>query len=352
MKKSFGRGPLPRKAGTEARGAGAAEALPRPGTNIKITLFFQTLSYIIVAFKKEGVMRNKRFKDEISETFKAVIWAAALAIAVRTFAIEPFHIPSDSMIPNLFVGDHLFVSKISYGYSRQSFPFSLPLVKNRILFTKPKRGDVVVFRKIKGKPDNYIKRLIGMPGDKIQMKGGILHINGEPVKREYIGKFFVVNLPHSIRRSDSVTITTKDSQTLTVIGTKKLYLNGRPMQDDSYTIAYKKIDNFNGEAVELSKYQQTLPEGRRHLTVEISDSELMDDTIEYSVPEDHYFMMGDNRDMSEDSRFLDEVGYIHARDLIGRANIIFFSHNNSVRFFELWKILKPIRYERILKVIR
>jgi signal peptidase I len=298
-------------------------------------------------------MRNKRFKDEFSETLRAVLWAAVLAIIVRTFAIEPFHIPSDSMIPNLFVGDHLFVSKISYGYSRQSFPFSLPLINNRLFFSKPETGDVVVFKKINGRrPDNYIKRLIGQPGDKIQVKGGILHINGAAVTREYVGKFFVVNLPRSIRTSDSVTITTKDSQTLTVINTKKLYLNGRPLPDDSYTIAYKQLPNFTGEAIELSKYVETLPNGVRHFIIELSDDRDMDNTAEYQVPENHYFMMGDNRDMSEDSRFLDEVGYIHMRDLIGRANVIFFSHNNSVRFFELWKFLRPIRYERLLKTIR
>ncbi|MBD5405406.1 signal peptidase I [bacterium] len=296
--------------------------------------------------------KKKKASEEIKETIKAIFWAAILAIIIRTFAIEPFHIPSDSMIPNLFVGDHLFVSKLSYGYSRQSFPFSLPIIKDRIFFTEPQVGDVVVFKKIKGKPDNYIKRLIGRPGDKIQMKNGILNINGQPLKREYIDKFYIVNLPYNLRKSDSLTITTQDAQTLTVIDTKKLYLNGRPLKKDQYTIAYKEIPNFKGEAVELNKYKYTLPNGKEHFVIEISDSEQMDNTIEYIVPEDHYFMMGDNRDMSEDSRFLDEVGYIHRRDLIGHANLIFYSHNNSVNIFEIWKYLKPIRYERIFNKIK
>jgi signal peptidase I len=299
-------------------------------------------------------MRNRKsFKSETIETLRAVLWAAVIAIVIRTFAFEPFHIPSDSMIPNLFVGDHLFVSKLSYGYSRQSFPFSLPLIRDRVLFTEPEAGDVVVFKKIRGRPDNYIKRLIGRPGDRIQMKAGRLHIDGKMVEREYVGNFFIVNLPRSMRRSDSETLTTKDMQTLTVIGTKKLYLNGRPLPVDRYTIAYKDMPNFQGEIFELSKYVETLPNGVKHFIIELGDDrETVDDTIEYVVPDDHYFMMGDNRDMSEDSRFLDEVGYIHRRDLIGRANILFFSHNGSVRLWEFWKWLAPIRWGRLLQIIR
>lgn len=296
--------------------------------------------------------RNKHIKYELKDTIKAIIWAGFFAIIIRTFMIEPFHIPSDSMIPNLFVGDHLFVSKISYGYSRQSFPFSLPLIKDRIFESIPEVGDVIVFKKIKGHPDNYIKRLIGRPGDKIQMKKGILHINGTPLKREFIEKFYIINLPYSLRKSDSLTINTSNGQVLTVIDTKKLYLNGRPLKNTQYTIAYKNQPNFQGEAIELNKYKQTLPNGKSFNILEISDVETADNTEEYVVPEDHYFMMGDNRDMSEDSRFLKEVGYIHKRDLIGKAEIIFFSHNNSVNILEFWKYLSPIRYNRILKIIK
>ena len=296
--------------------------------------------------------RNKKIKHEFTDTIKAILWAGFFAIVIRTFLIEPFHIPSDSMIPNLFVGDHLFVSKTSYGYSRQSFPFSLPLIKDRIFETIPQVGDVIVFKKIKGHPDNYIKRLIGLPGDKIQMKKGILHINGIATKREFIEKFYIINLPYSLRKSNSLTINTSNGQVLTVIDTQKLYLNGRPLKNSQYTIAYKTSKNFQGEAIELNKYKQTLPNGKSFDIIEISDTEPADNTKEYIVPEDHYFMMGDNRDMSEDSRFLDEVGYIHKRDLIGRAEIIFFSHNNSVNIFEFWKYFRPIRFSRILNKIK
>ena len=225
------------------------------------------------------IKKNKSAKKELKETLKAILWAGLLAIVIRTFAIEPFHIPSDSMIPNLLVGDHLFVSKLSYGYSRQSFPFSLPLIKDRIFFTEPEVGDVIVFKKIKGHPDNYIKRLIGKPGDKIQLKNGILYINGTALKREFISKFYIINLPYNLRKSDSITITTQDAQTLTIIDTKKLYLNGRPLNKDQYSIAYKEIPNFKGEAIELNKYQYTLPNGKQHFVIEISDNEQMDKWI-------------------------------------------------------------------------
>lgn len=297
--------------------------------------------------------RRKKIRYDIIDNLKSVLWAGFFAVIIRTFLIEPFHIPSDSMLPGLFVGDHLFVSKLSYGYSRQSFPFSLPLVKDRILdLYKPKQGDVVVFKKIKGHADNYIKRLIGQSGDKIQMKKGILYINNVPLKREFVEKFYIVNLPYSLRNFDSVTVTTIDNKILTIINTKTLYLNGKKMPDSQYTIAYKNIKNFDGEAIELNKYKQWLPNGVSFYIIEISDNEFADNTEEFIVPPDHYFMMGDNRDMSEDSRFLDNVGYIHRRDLIGRADMLFFSNNNSVNLFEIWKWLRPIRWDRFFKLIK
>ena len=298
------------------------------------------------------IKKNKRWKNEVKDTFKSVLWAGFFAIFIRTFFIEPFHIPSDSMLPGLFVGDHLFVSKLSYGYSKQSFPFSLPLVKNRIFSKDPKVGDVVVFKKIKGHADNYIKRLIGKPGDKIQMKSGILYINGAPLKREFIEKFYIVNLPYKFRNLDSLTVYTSKGSILTIVDTKKMFLNGKRLKDSQYTIAYKDKEKFEGEAIELNKYRQWITPEKSYEIIEISDNEFADNTQEFVVPEDHYFMMGDNRDMSEDSRFLDSVGFIHKRDLIGRADMLFFSHNNSVSLFEFWKWLKPIRWDRFFKAIK
>lgn len=294
--------------------------------------------------------RRSRLRNEVKDTFFSVLWAGFFAIVIRSFLFEPFHIPSDSMIPGLFVGDHLIVSKLSYGYSNHSFPLSPPIIKNRIFTSEPKVGDVVVFKKIKNKPDNYIKRLIGKAGDKIQMKNGILHINGQPMKREFIEKFYIVNLPYKLRKIDTLPITNDKGQVLTVIDTKKLFINGKPLKKSQYTIVYK--EKTEGEAFELNKYKQTLYNGKSFEIIELSDKEFADNTEEFIVPEEHYFMMGDNRDMSEDSRFLNDVGYIHKRDLIGRADMLFFSHNNSVSIFEVWKWFAPVRWERLFKIIK
>jgi len=279
------------------------------------------------------------------------LWAVGLAVLIRSFIFEPFHIPSDSMLPGLYVGDHLSVSKMSYGYSSRSFPFSPPIIPDRIFFTEPKIGDVAVFKKVKGRPDNYIKRLIGRGGDKIQMKRGRLYINGEIVARREAGRFFVVNLPSKYRRRETVVIATQTGRTLTVVDSKRLLADGQPVGSKDYTIAYKPMGG-EGEAMEFVRWIETLPSGVEHEIVEASDNEVMDNTAEYIVPDDHYFMMGDNRDMSEDSRFLGEVGYIHRRDLMGRASIIFFSQNKSAALWEIWRWLHPIRWGRLLKAIK
>lgn len=233
----------------------------------------------------------------LGETVRTIVLAALVAVVVRTFAYEPFNIPSGSMLPTLMVGDYLFVSKLSYGYSRHSFPFSLPLFKGRILASKPVRGDVAVFKLPTDGRTDYIKRIIGLPGDRIQVLGGVLHINGEPVKRERIKDFV-------------------------------------------------HYDQW-GNAVQMVQYIETLPGGRRHLIIERSDHEPLDNTPVYTVPEGHYFAMGDNRDNSLDSRVLSHVGFVPAVNLVGRADILFFSANGKARIWEVWKWPKAIRYERL-----
>jgi signal peptidase I len=196
---------------------------------------------------------------------------------IRTFLFQPFNIPAGSMKPTLLVGDYIFVSKYSYGYNRYSFPFSPPLalIAGRVFASEPERGDVVVFRLPRDPATDYVKRVIGLPGDRIQMINGVLHINGTPVKRERIEDF----------------VETED----------------------------------NGREVHIKQWRETLPNGVSHPTLDMIENGFYDNTKEYRVPAGHYFMMGDNRDNSSDSRVENQVGYVPAENLIGRVQIMFWS---------------------------
>ena len=233
------------------------------------------------------------------ETVRTVVYAVLIAVVIRTFAYEPFNIPSGSMVPTLLIGDYLFVSKMSYGYSRHSLPFSLPLFDGRIWSTPPERGDgAVVKLPTDGKTD-YIKRIIGLPGDRIQVVGGILRINGEAVRRERI----------------------------------EGYVAG------------------SGSSPGYAPYTEPLPNGVAHRIIERGDSEPLDDTGVFVVPPDHYFAMGDNRDNSQDSRVLASVGFVPAANLVGRAEILFFSADGSARLWEVWKWPGAIRFGRLFDAV-
>ncbi len=242
---------------------------------------------------------NRSSSHGIKDTIKTIIYAVLIALAIRTVAYEPFNIPSGSMIPTLLVGDYLFVSKFSFGYSRHSLPFSLPLIQGRIFFSEPERGDVAVFKLPLDNRTDYIKRIIGLPGDRIQLVDGILNINGEQVKRE--------------RTEDYV------------------------------------VRNRNGNIRRVSRYIETLPNGRRHYILEMSDRGPYDNTDVYIVPAGHYFAMGDNRDRSRDSRFLNDVGFVPMKNLVGRAEFLFFSVDGEV--WEIWKWADSIRFERLFQGI-
>jgi signal peptidase I len=233
------------------------------------------------------------------ETVRTLVYAVAIALAVRTLLYEPFNIPSGSMKPTLLIGDYLFVSKFAYGYSKHSLPFSLPLFEGRLFGSLPERGDVVVFKLPSDNRTDYIKRIVGLPGDELQVIDGILHVNGEPAARVRVEDFH---------------------------------------DDDGTT---------NGS---LARYRETLPDGKSFDVLDLSARGSLDNTKVYKVPEGHVFAMGDNRDNSLDSR-VDGVGFIPIENLIGRAEIIFFSTNGSARLWEIWKWPATVRYGRMFHLI-
>jgi len=232
------------------------------------------------------------------DTIKTIFWAIVLALGIRTVAFEPFNIPSGSMKPTLLIGDYLFVSKFSYGYSTYSLPFGVDLFEGRVLASQPERGDVMVFKLPTDPTVDFIKRIVGLPGDKIQVVNGVLHINGESVKREKLGEFV-----------------TRQS---------------------------------NGSIQRLIKYRETLPSGKSYEIAEESDTwNWTDNTSVYSVPPGHYFAMGDNRDHSRDSRFLDNVGFIPEKNLVGRAVMLFYSKDTLEPIWDL----SSIRFDRLFSSI-
>ena len=246
-------------------------------------------------------MKNKE-KGGFFDTLKTISYAVLIALFIRTIAFEPFNIPSGSMIPTLLVGDYLFVSKFSYGYSKHSLLFSLPIIPGRIFFSEPERGDVAVFKLPSDNSTDYIKRVIGLPGDKIQIRNGRLFINEKIIERKRLNDFI--------------------------------------------------IGSIDGKISMIPQYIEILPNGKRYKIIETwGDNGPLDNTGVFAVPKGHYFMMGDNRDNSQDSRVIREVGFVPVQNLVGRASILFFSTNGQARFWEIWKWPVSIRFERLFNQI-
>jgi len=242
---------------------------------------------------------KKSGRSELVDTIVVIVEALVIALVFRTFLYQPFSIPTASMQSTLMIGDYFVASKFTWGYGKYSFPIPLPF-EGRLLGREPNRGDVAVFRnEVAG--EDYIKRVIGLPGDTIQVQSGRLYINGTMVERTEIGQ---------------------------------------ALDKDSY-----------GDEIPVTVYTETLPNGVSHTIQEVSDNGPLDNTSAYVVPAGHYFMMGDNRDRSQDSRVLSAVGYVKAGNLIGKAEARFFSITDNIPPWQVWEWPANVRWDRMFQTI-
>lgn len=265
----------------------------------KFLILIKDIILFILKFFKKLIFIDKTENGNVWwDNIKNLIIALVLAIIIRSFLYEPFHIPSGSMKPTLKDGDFIFVSKYDYGYTRYSFPFGFPVFQGRVFFNKqPKRGDILVFRLPSNPKINYIKRLIGLPGDKIQMKDGMLYVNEKAVPKTYIGEV---------------------------------------------------LENDDDPLSSAKEYKEVLDNGKAFMVLDRVENGNGDNTYVFNVPKGHYFFLGDNRDNSLDSRFR-ETGFVPEENLIGKARVIFFSSSeNPLKF---WRWGKIIRTKRIFKTI-
>ncbi|MAV62022.1 MAG: signal peptidase I [Candidatus Pelagibacter sp.] len=247
-------------------------------------------------------MNKKNIINSILENIKTIIGALIIAVIIRSFIFQPFYIPSSSMEPTLLIGDRIFVSKYTYGLSRHSFPFSPNIFNERIFYKKPEQGDLVVFKTPADNRTDYIKRLIGLPGDEVQFTEGDILINGKKIIRK---KIKTINMVRCGKFSFSV-----------------------------------------------NAYEEILPNGVKYMAV-YNEAGTLQNTKKFKVPDNHFFLLGDNRDCSKDSRYLESVGYVNFVNLVGKAQIIFFS-NDTLKgsLLKFWNLKNSFRFNRLFKKIK
>ena len=237
----------------------------------------------------------------IIDNIKTIFYALVIAIVIRSLFIQPFYIPSSSMEPTLLVGDRLFVTKYSYGYSKHSFPFSPQIFKGRIFSNSPETGDVIVFKTPTDNRTDYIKRLVGLPGDSIQFISGNIFLNNNQISKSRTSKTDIIYC--------------------------------------------------GKQTIEVNTFEEKLLNGKTHNTVYLKNYSFQNSDV-FNVPDKHYFFLGDNRDCSKDSRYLTSVGYVHEDNLVGKAQFIFFSSDLRIgSIFSFWKWHKTIRFDRFFKRI-
>lgn len=279
-------------------------------------------------------------KNAAREWFNTIFYGALIAIVFRSLLLEPFNIPSGSMIPTLNVGDHIFVEKWSYGYSRYSFPFgSWGLWRGRFLASEPEIGDVIVFRNPIDESMDYVKRLIARPGDTVQVREGRLYLNGKIVPRTNPRPYVVATLPKKIRSvgfyRDNV-----------AIRGNKIFIDNMPANG---TVEYKsdrECEMYRGMCgvFMTTEYTETLPNGVSHSIIEYSDDAPLDNTPVMTVPDGHYFFMGDNRDNSADSRA--NVGFVSRDNILGKVWFVWYSHNYYSPMIYFWNWNSKMRWNR------
>ena len=251
-------------------------------------------------------------RSELRETLIFLLKLVIIVVLVRSLVFSPFSIPSGSMLPRLLVGDYLFITKWNYGYSRHSFPLSLPIVPGRVLADDPERGDVVVFKAPPDADTDWIKRVIGLPGDTVQMQRGQLILNGVPVPKDRIADFVLPVTPNFACEAE-----------------------------------FRERSPEGDLICRYPRFRETLPNGKQYAVLDQGYRPVADDTGVYTVPEGHVFLMGDNRDDSQDSRFAGGIGFVPMENLEGKAVVSFWSTDGSASWLRPWTWLSAARWERI-----